>query len=481
MRFIDTNITSKIGMKILLIRPPVENQINTPVPNYITKNQGIYPPLGLMYLASSLEKYFERNVFILDCELENLNYEQIKEKIKKIEPDVVGIQAITFGLVDALIVANLVKEIDPEIKVVFGGRHVDLFSSEMLSYKCIDFIVLGEGEITFPKLVENLGRKGKLKKIKGIGFRNEGKGFITGQANIIKNLDALPFPARNLTDYKKYKSIFSPGKVSTTVMSSRGCPYSCIFCDNRWKKFRSRSVKNIVDEIEECVALGIEDFFFFDDTFTMDKERVYKICREIKQRRLKISFAVRSRIDLINEKMLRTLNDAGCERIQYGLESSSQRILDIIQKGIRIEQIEKNIRISKKAGLITYADFMIGLPEESKKDILKTIEFAKKLDLDYAQFSITLPLPGTKLYEMGIKKGLFEDFWKAFAKNPRKDFGIKYWEENISEDELVHLLNFAYKSFYFRPSYALKRILKLKSIHELQTNLSVAFKMYRKL
>jgi len=466
-------------MKILLIRPPTKNLISTPVPKYIVENQGIYPPLGLMYVASYIRKNTNNEVFILDCELEDLDYDEIKKKIEKINPCIVGIQTLTFSLIDALNVAKIVKRIDKNIILVMGGRHVDLFPLETISFSFIDYLILGEGEFAFTEFIETISNQKNLEKINGIVYKKNKKVILNNKTKLIENLDTLPFPARDLTKYKNYYSIFSLNKSFTTMMTSRGCPYSCIFCDNRWKKIRLRSAKNVVDEIEECVDLGIKEIFIFDDTFSVRKKRVLDICDEIKKRKIDISFAIRTRIDLVDKEMITELKKAGCERIQYGIESGVQRILDKINKGIDIQQIKKVVKLTKESEITTYADFMIGLPGETKTDILKTLNFANELNLDFAQFSITTPLPGTELYGLGIKNNFFNDFWREFAKNPEIKFEVKYWEESIRKEELLKILDYAYKSFYFKPSYVLKTLLNIKSREEIKKHVSIFFKMLK--
>ena len=181
----------------------------------------------------------------------------------------------------------------------------------------------------------------------------------------IKNLDDIPFPARHLVPYKKYSSLLSKGSIVTTIFTSRGCPFQCSFCDrpHLGKSFRARSAKNVVDEIEECVNMGIHDFLFYDDTFTIKRERVLEICNEIINKRLDIAWDIRTRIDVVNEEMLKHLKKAGCQGIHYGIEAGSEKILKVLQKGITIEQAKQVFDLTRKHKIPILAYFMIGNPE----------------------------------------------------------------------------------------------------------------------
>jgi len=214
------------------------------------------------------------------------------------------------------------------------------------------------------------------------------------------------------------------------------------------------------------VNMGIHEFLIYDDTFNIDKKRVFDICNLIKERGLDIYFDIRARIDKINKEMLIALKEAGCARIHYGIESANQRILDILRKDITVAQAEKVIKMTKDVGIETLAYFMIGNPTETRDEILNTIKFAKTLKPDYCHFSVTMPFPATPLYELGLEKGIFNDYWREFAANPAKDFVPQLWEENLSREELIGLLEHAYKSFYTRPGYVFKKMLKVRSFDE---------------
>jgi len=453
-------------MKILLINPPFEYTIQSCQPKILEQGLDFLPPLGLMYIAGYLEKETSHQVEILDAQVEQLSYNQIKEEVKKRNPDIVGITAMTFTLVDVIKTAEIVKKINPDIKVILGGPHVIIYPEETINIPEVDFLVLGEGEQTIKELLENIDKPDKLKEIKGVVFREKDKTINTGIADPIENLDNLPAPARHLTPFKKYFSVVSSNTPVTTMFTSRGCPYKCLFCDRPTfgKFFRARSAKNVVDEMEECQKMGIKEIFIYDDTFGVDRQRVLDICDEILKRNLKIVWDIRTRVNTVDKEVLKALKETGCQRIHYGVEAGTQKILDILRKGITLEMAEKAFRLTKEIGIQTAGYFMFGSPTETKEDILKTIKFMKKLNPDYVHITITTPFPATDLYKMALKeKVIATDIWRRFAKNPDPNFIPPIWEKELPRKELFSLLKKAYRSFYLRPNYVFKKIFQLKS------------------
>ena len=473
-------------MRILLIYPPNGNMITANVPLFdeaFDKGEsGFYPPLGIMIVAAYVEQNTEHKIEILDTQVERMNYNDIEKEIKRRKPDVVGITAMTFTLIDVIMTAKVVKSIDENIKVVLGGPHVNIYPDETINIPEVDYLVLGEGEITFTELIQNMGNMGRLKQIKGLAFKEGDKIVNTDQRTLIDNLDAIPFPARHLTPYKKYYSLLAKRSPVTTMITSRGCPYKCLFCDrpHLGKKFRARSANNVVDEMEECMSMGVNEFLIYDDTFTINRKRVINICDEILKRGLDIGWDIRARVDNVDAEMLKKLKEAGCERIHYGIESANPEILKVLRKGITVEQVIKAFKLTKKVGISTLAYFMIGSPRETRAQALETIEFAKKLNPDFIHFSVTTPFPATPLYYMGLEEGVFKkDYWQDFAKNPTNGFVPELWEENLSREEWIELLKYAYKSFYTRPTYIIKSLIGVRSIEELKRKAKGGLKVFK--
>jgi len=469
-------------MKVLLINPPTFNMLPTMLPRSIDEARGYNPPLGLLYLAAYLQKNSKHQVEILDCQVEKLDYKQIENKIQEQNPDAIGLTTMTFTLIDVLNIAKITKKINPEIRTILGGPHIDIYPKETIKQSNIDYLVLGEGEKPLKNLLDNINPLNNLHQIKSIVFKDNGEIINTGRAELNQDLDSLPFPARHLTPYQKYSSVLSKVKPITTMFTSRGCPYKCLFCDrpHLGKFFRARSAKNVVDEIEECQKMGIKEILIYDDTFTVNRQRVMDICSEIQKRNLDIHWDVRARVDTVDKKLLEIMKKSGCQRIHYGVEAGTQKILNVLRKGITLEQVEKAFKLSREIKLETLAYFMIGSPTETKKDILKTIKFAKKINPDFTHITITTPFPATDLYRMGLEQKIWpNDHWQKFAENPRANFISPVWEKILSKEELVLLIRKAYRTFYFRPKYLLKRLFKLTSFEELKTKSKAAWGMLK--
>lgn len=477
-------------MKILLINPPRENLIESILPAVIEESRGLSPPLGLLYVAAYARKFTRHQIEFLDAEAEGLTYPELKERIKGIDPQIVGITAMTFTLIDALKVARLVKEIKLGVKVALGGPHPHIYPEETVSFSEVDFVILGEGERAFTELlvlseVEGIGAREdvrRLRQIKGVVWKDNGRVVNNGAAEPIADLDSLPFPARDLTDIHRYCSVLARGSQCTTMITSRGCPFRCRFCarPHLGKGFRRRSAGNVVEEFEECLTMGIKEFLIYDDTFTGDRDRVIDICEQILSKGLKLHWDIRAHINTVDEEMLKKLRQAGCERIHYGVESGNPDILLSLRKGATIERARQAFRLTREAGIETLAYFMIGSPGESIATVRQSIALARELKPGYVHFSILMPFPATELYRDGLESGVIQqDCWQGFARSPRKDFLPPVWEENLNRQELTRLLKKAYRDFYRSPAYILRRLIRVRSLSELWRQLRAGLRIQR--
>jgi anaerobic magnesium-protoporphyrin IX monomethyl ester cyclase len=468
-------------MKILLINPPIKNIIESDMPKELESGMDFLPPLGLMYIAAYVKEKTNFDIKLLDCEVEKINYTNIQEKIKEEKPDVVGITTMTFTLIDVIKTAKLIKEVDPNIKIVLGGPHVNIYPEETMNNKEIDFLVLGEGEQPFIDLLGHINDLNALHDIRGLVFRdNDGKVVNTGKRELIMDLDSLPTPARELTPYKKYYSIIAHQNPTTTMFTSRGCPYKCIFCDrpHLGKIFRARSAEDVVKEMEEIEKMGIKEVFIYDDTFTIDRQRVVDICNLILDKQLQLKWDIRARVNTVDEELLILMKSAGCTRIHYGVEAGTKKILTVLRKGITLEQVETAFKLTKKAGIETAGYFMIGSPTETMADIKETIKLAKRMFPDFVHFTVLTPFPATDLYFKGLNENIIkEDYWQKFSKNPQPDFKPPIWDENFTRDELFKILIDAYGQYYLNPKYILRRLKELRSWSALKNNIKAGFKL----
>lgn len=467
-------------MKVQLIRPPHHHMITTNVPKSVDTETGMYPPLGLLYVAAGLKAWTDAEVELLDAPALRLDQKGIAERIVQSKPDVVGIQAMTFTLVDAIQTVHTAKSACPGTHVCLGGPHVNLYPQETLSIEGVDSLVLGEGERPFADMVNAMDNGTDIADIAGVAVMRDGKISTTEARTLESNLDNLPQPARDLIDSSLYWSALAKRNPITTAMTSRGCPMKCIFCDrpHLGKTFRYRSAGSVVDEMEDCTNRGIHEIFLYDDTFTINRQRVFDIRDEIKRRRLDVQWDVRARANTLDAEVVEAMKEAGVARIHIGVESASPRILKILKKGITVEQAHDAFDLCRKFGITSLAYFMLGNPTETQEDIDMTMRFIRRCHADYAHISITTPFPGTELYRIGMEQGLFErDYWRDFAANPDEHFQPPAWTENFTQEQLEDMRKQAYRAFYFRPSRIIRQLLAVRSLRELTSKARIGSKL----
>jgi len=468
--------------KVLLINPPAEQTLIGNNPRFLDEERGYNPPLGLLYLAAMLEERSNHQVTIIDAQAEELSYEALAEHIEGESPDLVGITTMTFTLLDVVRTVGLVRDAAPGARIVLGGPHVHLYPRESAALPGVDFAIVGEGEFAIVELCDRLDEPDRWGEVPGLTYHRDGEIVQNERPALIDDLDALPFPARDLTPFQRYSSVLARRRPVTTMFTSRGCPYRCTFCDrpHLGKKFRARSARSVVDEMAECVEMGIHEFLIYDDTFTVRRQRVLDICAEIQRRGLDVGWDIRARVDNVDEEMLQALRAAGCERIHYGVEAGSDPFMGVLRKGITVEQCRGAFRLTKQAGIATLAYFMIGIPGETEADIRQSMRLARELDPDVVHITILTPFPGTELYRRALAEGVYEaDHWLEFARDPQPGFQPLYWTKELGREQLEALLVRAYKSFYTRPRYIAKQLLKIRSWRELRdkvrAGLRVAF------
>jgi len=432
-------------MKALLINPPDTGMMQANLPSYVDQERGYLPPLGLLQVASYAKAKTDWQVKVYDS---NIEERLLGDLIYDYKPDLVGITATTFTLLSALRIAKKVKSYLFSTKVVLGGVHASIYPNETAKLSYIDYVVAGEGEKPFVKLLEDISKARE-------------NGHIYQSRELIPELDNLPVPDRTMTNYKAYSSLLGSKGYITTMMTSRGCPYHCIFCHrpHLGKVFRGRSTEKVLEEFEQIVSLGIGEVLIYDDTFTVDLERAKAICLGIIQRHLPIVYDIRARVDTVDSELMELLKASGCKRIHYGIEATNPKVLKAICKEISLERVEETFALTKQYGIETLAYFIFGSPTETEVDILHTIEYAKRLQPNYCHFAVMTPYPATPLYQLGLNRGMYNDYWLEFAREPSTKFKPPYWSE-IDRVRLEELLNKAYKSFYLRPGYILKQARK---------------------
>lgn len=440
-------------MKILFVNLPTftkEGKFNRPIrfPTYNYATPVMHPPLLLAYAAAYTRQQGYK-VDLVDAPVLSLTVEGFFEKVKSFMPDFVVAETSTPSFNSDVKVLQKIKQ-KINCKVVFLGTHVSALPEESLkSNTVIDAVVMGEYELSLVEFLKN-GPVGT----KGIAYRDDGGNIVINERReYIENLDILPFPARDLVpNYKYFDPILK--NPFTFILSGRGCPYRCTYCN--WpqtisgRKYRLRSSKNIVDELEYLQKnFNFRSVLFNDDTFTANSFHVNSVCEEILNRGLKIRWAAYSRADFTNKKLLRKMREAGCTLLKIGVESGNQEILDRVKKNYKIEKIIEGVKNMLEAGFHIHATFVIGFPGETWSSIKSTLYFAKKLNPTTVQFSSVVPYPGTELFEYLEKNGyLLTQNWDEYM--PLKPL-IKY--PKLSPADIKQAIKYCYRNYYFRPKY----------------------------
>jgi anaerobic magnesium-protoporphyrin IX monomethyl ester cyclase len=456
-------------MKVLLVQPSA-----SPSERWgELKDIGSYHwPLGLAYVAAVLNKH-KKDVDILDCVGGEVSITQLQKEILDRKPDIVGLSAMTPTLYYAQRSISAIKEVLPECLIVLGGPHVTVLPEATLkAIPQIDYAVIGEGEYTMLELVECLESGTDIQNVKGLAFNKNNRFIMTEKRPVVADLDDLPTPQWSLLpSLKNYRpAIGNYRKLPVAIIvSSRGCPFPCTICDRAVSgtKVRLRSAKHVVDEMETLTTeFGAREIIFFDDLFTVNRNRVMDICDEIIKRGLKIVWNCESRVDTVDQEMLHKMKSAGCWQVSYGIESGNQDILDSIKKGTTVKKAIDAITMTKAANLKTRGFFILGLPGETLQTMDETVAFAKSLRLDNTLFSTFVPLPGTAIYaSFSEDERRKYDDWQSFRFSTR-DF--PYVPAGLKEKDLKEVYRNAYKSIYMRPGYILRYLSGIRTIKDLK-------------
>lgn len=457
-------------MKIVLINPHILNQVRGPLPAALSKGSEMMPPLGLLYVAGFIKEKTGHQVSLIDADALSLGHEELMSRIKEINPQMIGLTVTTHTLYDSAKTVKMIKNTFPDISIVLGGPHVTLFPKESAMLEGVDFCISGEGEIPFAMLADTLEKGSDLSVIPGLSYFEKGTVKINDENHFVSDINMLPFPAREISNIELYRTVLSDKFPVTSMITSRGCPYKCSFCDRpllKGGKWRSISAESVVREMEECRKLGIKEIAVYDDTFSVDRLRALEICRLKKAVGNDLNFSIRTRADLVDEELIKALKDAGCTAIHFGVESGSETVLERMNKQFSLEKVLNSCELAKKYGLEVLTYFMIGNPGEKADDIEKTGNLIKKIDPDYLHLTILMPFPGTEVYNEMLNTGMLRsDVWREFAKAPLIDFNPPVWTENFSEIDLIKIRHKFYRSFYFRPVYIFKQIAKIKSYRD---------------
>ena len=458
-------------MKILLLTVPNTHVAKaTDHGNLEASDAGVFPPVGLMYVAGSLLKKGCHEVRILDPMVNHDTYEEIERTAAAYEPDLIGLTVYTPNLYDTVALCHRIRKACPKSKIVWGGPHTSLFPLESMKHTFVDYLILGEAEEIFPAFCDAVERRQSLDGIPGIVYRSATNEIRqTGDAGYVRDVDAIAFPAFELVEYKKYFSAVGSGQPMAVICSSRGCPFSCTFCCKPYATYRARSVDNILSEMALYYERGMREFFFFDDLFNINVKRVAAIARGILDKKWKIVWSFRGRVDAVDASTLSLAKQSGCRQIFFGIEAATSEGLMLIKKQITLEKAREAVLLARRAGILTSTNWIIGFPHDRcRDDIDKVINTAIQVDSDYAQFNICIAYQGTEIFKQGTKIGLWDaDVWRRHALDPAPDFSEPIWEQYFTRQQLGQFLKNCYQRFYFRPKFLWRKAFQINSLSAL--------------
>lgn len=438
-------------LKILLVNPPTERQL--------FGTGGLFLPIGLAYIASVLMKEGHA-VEVVDLTIHIKSAEDFKIMVKAMKPDIVGFTAVTPTVNMAIQYARAAKEAGCPLTVI-GGPHVTALPEEALM-KGLDLVVRGEGELT---MIEVAASPDNVANIKGVSFLKDGKVVHNPDREFIEDLDTLPFPARHLfPDLRLYKGqpVLGNRTPVGNISTSRGCPYGCRFCFKALfgRKFRSRKAEGIVEEWAHMVReFGIKEITISDDAFTTDAKRVHEVCDLLIKRGLTVPWTCSNgiRVNTATIDVLKHMKEAGCYRVAFGIENGDQEVLEAIGKKITLKQVEDAVNNARKVGIKTTGFFMLGGPWDDMRSMQKTIDFAVKVQPDYAQFSIATPYPGSELFDIVRRDGkLLVSEWGRYDIYETE----VYFEMpgRFTREEVLLMHKKAYRSFYLNPRTVMRKL-----------------------
>lgn len=429
------------------------------------------PPISLAYLAGYLENK-NISVQIYDDSLNNSNNVKLLKYLKSQPvPLLIGLPTFSSTIIYRVEeIIKIIRQIFPKTKIILGNTHANLYKNEIIASGLADFVALGEAEETLLELIQQLkSEKNEFTKIKGLVFKDSQNRLIETAPREPIQLETLPFPAWHLLPLKKYR-LFLFGRIKEPILfivGSRGCPFQCTFCCSAIIQKgirRTRSAKNIVDEMEYFhKKYGIKQFNFIDALFPISPAEGINFCQEIIKRNLQNKFiwATETRADTVNEELIKIMAQAGCKRIFFGIEFSSQENIEKTHKNINLQKVTDLIALCKKARIETLGYFILGIPDENQQDIVNTINLAVNSELDFAKFSVFTPYPGSQIYNQLLAEGkLVDKFvknWDGYTMHPSAKNTSIYINENVPPKALTKYQKIAYLKFYFKP----KRIIKL--------------------
>ncbi len=447
-------------MKILLCTPTRKQPMPSEAPQ-VLRDRTVMPPLGLLRLHAALRAAGHETV-IFDASAHDANDAHVIEEARKHEARLIGIGAATAQMVDTWRMCRALKDSLPDARTLIGGPHVSWYPKETAALKAVDFVLRGECEKSLPALANALENGDDPASITGL-FTRQGEQIISGpDATPIADLDALPPPDRRALRGTEYRDPAMPGRLASTEMT-RGCPYDCAFCSTPRGAVRHREPEAMARELHDMQKDKIADsLYFVDDTWNVNPKKAMAMCKILIEQDFRLPWVARLRINTMTRELLTAMKNAGCVRVQLGVEAGSQEAMDAINKRLNLEQVVNAFKTVRQIGIESVGYFMLGLPtDRAAENLRETVRFSVGLAPDYAMYNVFTPYPFTALYDEGVRLGVVDDnAWARFAQKPDPAFSPQPWTQHLPAHVLYRELTRAFRTFYFRPRRIIRQLAK---------------------
>ena len=472
-------------MRVAFVFPPYNHKLFEENITIVDEEFGAFPPINLAYAAAIAEKAGHK-VILLDANVQLLSKEDVYQKIKKFNAEVVGFYFTTYMFIQTLQWCDFLKD-KLDISIIAGGINLKIYPKETLAHNSIDYGLIGDANKSLPALLNAIENNKEPESIYGVCYKKKiynlktnlfkQKVIVQKPDDNITPFEDYPFPARHLLPNHLYYSFISKRKNFSIAITSLGCKKKCTFCPMAKMKFMYRSVDSVIKEIKECYyKYNIRELDFFDPDMPCIKKRMYEICEKLIALNLDLEWSCRARVDSLDDDLCKIMSKAGCRQIYVGFETPDEKALKHIKKGITVKQMKYTVDIIKKYDMHVLGFFIIGNPGETIFSIIKTIKFALDLNLDYAQFSRLIAKPCTDLHSYLIDK-TGNDYWKNYVSGKVEEKRLESPWTDLSENTIEMWTKIAYYIFYYRPTYIIKALLRIKSYEEFKRSIFVGSEM----
>jgi len=451
-------------MRIGLVFNPFKYKLHEENLRVVQRYFGLFPPLSLAWVAAIAERE-GHDVTLIDARTLRLSPDQVLARLRRFRPDILGFTMTTYMFRETLDWARYLKE-QLGVPVVIGGYNLRVYPRASLMNDVADFGVVDSAYFTIPRLLEELDSGQRFDEVPGLVYKRGDDIVVTPPNPVAERFEDYPTPARHHLPNECYAEFPTERRNFTVMVTSKGCPRHCTFCEAGNTPYNARSPQAVVDEIQECVEQhGVREIDVFDYEFLIDRKRVMAICQGIQQRRLDVTWACRARIDSVDDELLRQMKASGCRRIYYGIEFGLQSALDEVDKGIDLDQIRATIAATKRHDIRAMGFFLIGGPGETRETIRETMAFARELDLDYVQFSKLTAKPLTPMWR-DLVTSTGQDYWRDYILGLTEERALPRPWTDLTNDEIDRLTKKAYVEFHCRPGFLLRSTLDCKSLPE---------------